>query len=801
MFRHVNRQSNNDGDPEILNEEPSFAPSSSTNRRIPCSVPVRKHVKTLLGVWSKRPVLTAGLLAVLIIASLVVVFFSVSPPIVVWEAVDPRTTEFGDASAVNLSRLQVVLFVPTKQGITVDRTKALLLSLRNATYPHNESVCLHIHLYPGTRSVHGSTYDLLPASMRSSIKATSIKDLDNVLSQFEWPYGAKTLFTHASEFNLSRVSSKLSEVSVFVFADTASLLSPDYFLFAVQAESLSRGTAQNSITVGPPILAASLDSIVATALPNSRRRGSNNRLSRSSVFFPATSGFLVTRESWSLFLAWLKVQQAVGNNNPGVSSFIVGAADFSKSRDLRAFFSHFVASYGGHVVYASGTHEEMIIVRDPAQVTDASESGNILRSAQGSSVVRATNMLQAMHLLSKRDVGDCCVLSQRGSFTDLHLPSPIETLHADGHFSEKHTVPLSSHDVSLGSKPLQNLGMTQLSEGAKLLSAFAHEDSVRNVARFGRSRGSGSIAFTIVTSAFLETTYSWICNALAVNALPRALVFGASGSDVAQSLNSFVRNEPRISSEDILVIDLGGDINALQRAKSRDAALDFGQSEYWMLMMERTAFLGDVLDAGVGVLHFETDQIWFQDPMPWIFKSFSGPDQFGGRGEGYPLVDMVLTINTRKEASGNFFYLRPTLATRHLWAIVSTAFQRSYEESLRSYAARKGKFHYIDNDQSLLTQYGLGRNNWYNRNFPVARYAVLDRQRFVDGTWYLDFEDEHQRPVGRRWYYTSEESLHPIILNNNFMIGVEGKKKRAQRFGHWFLSSEGRKCNSSVTPG
>eukprot|EP00173_Palmaria_palmata_P005068 Plantae.Rhodophyta-Palmaria_palmata.ctg8184.p1 GENE.Plantae.Rhodophyta-Palmaria_palmata.ctg8184~~Plantae.Rhodophyta-Palmaria_palmata.ctg8184.p1 ORF type:complete len:233 (-),score=29.15 Plantae.Rhodophyta-Palmaria_palmata.ctg8184:654-1352(-) len=215
-------------------------------------------------------------------------------------------------------------------------------------------------------------------------------------------------------------------------------------------------------------------------------------------------------------------------------------------------------------------------------------------------------------------------------------------------------------------------------------------------------------------------------------------------------------------------------------------------------MLERTALLRDVLDAGVGVLHFETDQIWFGSPMEAIDSAVVDGDELIGQAH---VPDMVITINTRGEASGNFFLLRPTLATRHLWSVVTEEFFHSYRKSLKSKEAKRGQWHYIQNDQSLFTRYGLGQEEWYVDTFPVARYAVLNKQRFVDGTWYLDFEDNKGAKVTRRVHYTSPESLEPVVLNNNFMIGVDGKKKRAQRFSHWFWNGYEHACSTKFGKG
>jgi Nucleotide-diphospho-sugar transferase len=610
---------------------------------------------------------------------------------------------------------------------------------------------------------------------------------------------------HDGGLDWAKIDASAGVTSILLFPDVAAAVAPSYFSYLRSASSVTTGSLSRRPLPGAPVFACALDSLLTTpvvgidgmkksAIGSSDATGAT--AARAPIFFPAVSAFSASPEAWELFLRWQSAQIDRGSATPVVPGLV--ELDTSGSRDtvdsgneIRAWFSNFVHAYGGHVLYPVVPDGELLVDRNPLVADDAS---SVLKAA----AVRAGAAAPppyVMRLATRGSSDLCCSLSVNMT-SSIAIPARPQILAIDGMpligGSARDIVPLD--DVSMAAKP-PFLSLHQPSVGGISSSSLqtdeadrAHGEAVEQIADFARTRGVEAVSFTLVTGAFVETTYSWICNVLAIESLPKALVLGASDANVVRTLQEFFEKDPRVAKDDVLVVDLGSAIRAVKSAKKPHEGIDFGSTEYWLLMLERTALLRDVLDAGIGILHFETDQIWFADPMLSINTLLTGKRD--GR-----TVDMVLTINTRNEASGNFFFLGPSLATRHLWAVVTTAFQESYRKSLTTKEVKQGKWHYIDNDQSLLTRYALGHNKWYNKNFPLAEYAVLDKQRFVDGTWYLDFEDEKGRRVSKRSHYTSEESKQPYVLNNNFMIGVAGKKARAQRFGHWFYSETTQSCN------
>lgn len=668
-----------------------------------------------------------------------------------------------DASTLPSSRLSAI-------------TKSLLISELNS----NE----------GAEDTHDTALRVLAANIEHS----------RLLKSVRWPIGPTSLVDCGARCSLDVIAKVVGASPGFVvFADTVGDVSPNlsaYFRDMVLRVDDSAGPGLTSAdgAFGAPIFAIAADAI---AVPDAANRDSHlaGTVVQLDAMFPATGVLSITSEAWNLFVQWRRLQEA--NNGPfppppkGVRTFSgdsESGAPKSSSGGIRDWFALFVEQYGGRVLYPTFDSSSQGLLVRPAPTAQA--------GARGGRRNYATDVSQRIRLYTPLDGDDCRNLAKRSgdvpAMTQGQLPA--FSLHTGGglpprfrgvpiEWNDKETIRSMSPNTML-LEPNADKGSEN--KTADEAARTAHSDAVAQIAQFRVSRGTEWVAFTLVTASFVETTYSWVCNALAVNALPPALVFGAADRDVVTALNKLFAVDERIDKTSILSVDLSSAISATQKVASRDAGIDFGSTEYWLLMLERTALLRDLLDAGVGVLHFETDQIWFENPSPYI-------DQAESEAQGP--VDMVVTINTRNEVSGNFFHIFPTLRSRHIWAMVTQRFEHSYQQSLKSKEAKQGKWHYIENDQSLLTKYVLGKERWYDSNFPPVSYAVLDMQRFVDGTWYLDFEDEKGNAVPSRSHYTSENSLHPVVLNNNFMIGVDAKKARAQRFQHWFWNNETGACN------
>ena len=61
------------------------------------------------------------------------------------------------------------------------------------------------------------------------------------------------------------------------------------------------------------------------------------------------------------------------------------------------------------------------------------------------------------------------------------------------------------------------------------------------------------------------------------------------------------------------------------------------------------------------------------------------------------------------------------------------------------------------------------------------RVKILPLETYADGKWYEMSEADRQ-------------ASHPLIINNNWVLGNEKKKERALKWGHWFVKDD-RSCD------
>lgn len=277
-------------------------------------------------------------------------------------------------------------------------------------------------------------------------------------------------------------------------------------------------------------------------------------------------------------------------------------------------------------------------------------------------------------------------------------------------------------------------------------------EAINAIVALGRNYG-GVVSMTVVNQAFLETARSWVCNVDTAGIRPPGVVWIATDDEAYDGLKN-VRGSYAVR---------------MRGMKGGVSGTAYGTPGYWLLMLERTRLIRDVLDNGVAVFAFETDQVWLRDPLPFVMRIVRSGDE----------VDIVGTLDTRHEIGGNFLFLNPTLATRRVWREVFKRFSKAYHGSRMD--RRSSKSHkYIENDQSTLTKLVLFDTSFKAGN-PVV-FRALDTDLFVDGRWYGS---------ERGKYYKANKSRSPILLNNNFLIGIENKKQRLMKVGHWFVTQNG----------
>lgn len=281
------------------------------------------------------------------------------------------------------------------------------------------------------------------------------------------------------------------------------------------------------------------------------------------------------------------------------------------------------------------------------------------------------------------------------------------------------------------------------------------DETVQTIKRFSM-KYDNTVSLTIVNEAFLETVESWLCNVDEGEFRPPGLVW--------------------VAMDDVSYIQLNNIPNChtvrLSGGKGRKRPLDFGKAGYWCLMLERAYLVRDLLNEGVAVFLFETDQVWLRDPLPFIRRL---------RGNGNE-VDLVATLDAGRELGGNFLFLNPSLPMRMLYKEVCRRFENEFQKSkVETWQPDQGRL--IGNDQTILTHLALYDHN-FKRKYPII-LRILDQEQFACGQWYRNPEK-----------YNTTRAKSPIMINNNWITGIARKKARLISYGHWFLTNG--KCNSSL---
>ncbi|KAI0564039.1 glycosyl transferase family GT77 cell wall biosynthesis [Gracilaria domingensis] len=263
------------------------------------------------------------------------------------------------------------------------------------------------------------------------------------------------------------------------------------------------------------------------------------------------------------------------------------------------------------------------------------------------------------------------------------------------------------------------------------------------------------VSLTIVNHKFMQLTRSWLCNVEGGGFAPPNIIW----------ITLDERSKAQVKELGIgHTIDI---LDALSADNMDSQNIIYGQPAYWRLMLMRTRLIRDLLDRGIDVFLFETDQVWLQNPFDYIRKELEAGS------------DMVGTLDTQHNVAGNTIMLRSILPTRRMWSEVYTRFKADYDfKNVEKMKRHESTF--VKHDQHHLSDLLLF-NPSFIRDFPVA-LGLLNAELFVGGSWYF----------GK---YKTVESRRPVIINNNFISGTEKKKARAISFGHWFLQSDNKTCD------
>lgn len=311
-------------------------------------------------------------------------------------------------------------------------------------------------------------------------------------------------------------------------------------------------------------------------------------------------------------------------------------------------------------------------------------------------------------------------------------------------------------DVAKKVPPCESVLKININGTDKIVDSFSRipQETIKDIVQFSRGHKK-TVSLTVVNKAFLETSKSWLCNVDIGRFRPPGLVWVAIDNEAYEELkyvpDSFAVN--------------------LYTRDGRAGDLFFGRAGYWLLMLERSYLIRDLLDMGVSVFVFETDAVWLRDPFVSIYRHIEASDE----------VDLIATLDAGRNIAGGFLFLRPTISMRKLYNVLIRRFENEFNKK-KGDSLRGGDKISMGSDQSIISSLILYEPD-FRRRFPVV-YRILDRELFVCGRWY------------NPGMYTSLKSRSPVVIQNNWISGVGLKTARLKRFGHWYI--DGGKCNESA---
>ncbi|XP_070189474.1 uncharacterized protein [Littorina saxatilis] len=280
----------------------------------------------------------------------------------------------------------------------------------------------------------------------------------------------------------------------------------------------------------------------------------------------------------------------------------------------------------------------------------------------------------------------------------------------------------------------------------KQVLIFTDEGLVKAAKEISTQRGL--VLFTIINDDYLDFAASWLCNTAPFDGVHKHVLFVTTDVATGMTLQNL--------SSDVTVLGLN-----TSRFSGRQT---FSHAGYLRIMVERTRYIFLMLQARVRLLLFEVDCVWLSDPLP-LLLSRSGE------------VDLIVTkTEYNNKTAGGFLLLCPTQRTLGLWKSLTNKMNDLMEKTLHN-ISNSAHVNIRQNDQAFLT-------DLVRRGYGRVRVITLPRDSFADGKWYyLRVKERKARPT-------------PIIINNNYIVGNSAKRRRAQRFGHWYLNE---RADSSVS--
>eukprot|EP00890_Picochlorum_soloecismus_P001526 jgi/Picsp_1/2374/NSC_05837-R1_rhamnogalacturonan ii specific xylosyltransferase len=169
-------------------------------------------------------------------------------------------------------------------------------------------------------------------------------------------------------------------------------------------------------------------------------------------------------------------------------------------------------------------------------------------------------------------------------------------------------------------------------------------------------------------------------------------------------------------------------------------AVDFGTRFYKQLIYKRTKTINKLLQARLRVLVVDIDAVWLRNPVEYLLK--------------LEPTDIAAQMDENKLCGGFLFLNGSSSSVRELWSKVTVKY--------RSYIMK-------DDRNIRTTEQGI-LNALLEKKFAHLNVIKLPEEDF---------------PSGHLFFRQDSKFSSPVVIHNNYIVGVEEKIERFKNYSLW----------------
>lgn len=263
------------------------------------------------------------------------------------------------------------------------------------------------------------------------------------------------------------------------------------------------------------------------------------------------------------------------------------------------------------------------------------------------------------------------------------------------------------------------------------------------------TKARGFVSLMYIDAGYLEMAKSFICNLSFLN--PKyldQLAIITHGPAVATELRRF--------RAQLNIFDFNDIAPGQERSRRK---LFFGQYEYFIVTLRRLRIQSALIQQGANVFVIEADAMWFSPSVYDTIRKLLETSDF------ITANDRGLEQHGDKLVSAGFLATNSTASSRKFFSM----YIDTYERKLLHVTNKSGTID-LPGEQVYMTH--------LLQKASHLKVEWLDPCMFVCGKWYMSSSYRESCP-------------NPLVLQNNWITGVDKKIQRAKRFHHWFLSLTG----------